>query len=531
MIDRVVILTKVSLQCPTLFEEVSMRSQNTRFPVVSTLLATAGAAALPLMAVAAAAALPVTADAATGSLASSPAASPAGTSAPPRPHIVYILSDDQGGKDAGFRGSDIRTPTLDRLAANGARFEQFYAQNMCTPTRAALLTGRYPFRYGLQTAVIPSAATYGLATDEWLLPQALKAAGYETAIVGKWHLGHGDPKYWPTRRGFDHQYGPLLGEIDYFTHAAHGRTDWFRNGRPVRETGYVTQLLGDEAVRRIVRHDPAKPLFLYLAFTAPHAPYQAPEAAIDAYRAVADPTRRTYAAMITSMDAQIGRVVAELERRGMRDNTLIVFQSDNGGPRSAKFTGEVDTSKSTIPADNGRYRDGKGTLYEGGSRVMALANWPGRIPPGTVVDSPVHVVDMYPTLAGLAGATSAGAKPLDGLDVWPAIAGASPSPRSEVVYAIEPFRAALRQGDWKLVWQVTLPSKVELYNLARDPEERLEVARDHPESVARLQARAASLSEQAVPPLILQSALGASKRVLFGSVALPEDDEAFDLEP
>jgi len=139
-----------------------------------------------------------------------------------KPNILYIMADDMGWKDVGFHGSDIKTPNLDRLAENGARLEQFYAQPRSTPSRAGLLTGRYPHRYGLQTIVIPSAGKYGLATDEWLLPQALKEAGYKTAIVGKWHLGHADRKYWPRQRGFDYQYGPLLGEIDYFTHAAHG---------------------------------------------------------------------------------------------------------------------------------------------------------------------------------------------------------------------------------------------------------------------------------------------------------------------
>jgi arylsulfatase A-like enzyme len=188
-------------------------------------------------------------------------------------------------------------------------------------------------------------------------------------------------------------------------------------------------------------------------------------------------------------------------------------------------------SKSTIPADNGRYRDGKGTLYEGGNRVVALANWPGHIKPGTVVDTPIHMVDMYPTLTKLAGASVAKAKPLDGLDVWPAIAEGKPSPRTEVVYDIEPFRAALREGDWKLVWQVTLPSKVELFNLTQDPEEKSDLAATYPKKVAELQERIATHAQQAVPPLLLQSAMGASKKVLFGSVALPEDDAALNLDP
>jgi arylsulfatase A-like enzyme len=402
---------------------------------------------------------------------------------------------------------------------------------MCTPSRAALMTGRYPHRYGLQTLVIPSAGTYGLPTDEWLLPQALKQAGYRTAIVGKWHLGHADRKYWPRQRGFDYQYGPLLGEIDYFTHSAHGTRDWFRDNEPVTEQGYVTQLLGEDAVRLIASHDPRTPLFLYLTFTAPHAPYQAPQEYLDRYAHVADPSRRAYAAMITAMDAEIGRVLQALEKRGMRQDTLVVFQSDNGGPRSAKFTGEVDMSKSTIPADNGPWRDGKGMLYEGGTRVVALANWPGRIKPGTVVDQPIHLVDMYPTLAGLAGAPLAKAKPLDGLNVWPAIAEGKPSPRTEVVYDVEPFRAALRQGDWKLVWQATLPSKVELFNLAQDPSEKTDLSARNPEKVAELRQRVEALAREAVSPLLVKEAFGTVKHVLFGSVALPEEEKELDSVP
>ena len=451
--------------------------------------------------------------------------------APARPNIVYILADDLGWKDVGFHGSDIRTPTIDTLAKEGARLEQFYAQPMCTPSRAALMTGRYPFRYGLQTLVIPSAGTYGLATDEWLLPQALKAAGYETAIVGKWHLGHADRRYWPRQRGFDHQYGPLLGEIDYFTHAAHGTRDWYRDNKPVQEEGYVTQLLGRDAVRLIERHDPKVPLFLYLAFTAPHAPYQAPKEYLDRYAHVADPARRAYAAMTTAMDDEIGKVLAALERKGMRENTIVFFGSDNGGPRSAKFTGEIDMSKSTIPADNGPYRDGKGSYYEGGTRVVALLNAPGRVKAGTVVDGPIHVVDMYPTLAGLAGASLAKCKPLDGMNVWPAIADGMPSPRHEVVYGIEAFRAALREGDWKLVWQATLPSKVELFDVAKDPSEKVDLASKNPERVEELKRRIEGLAKEAVPSLLLESAFGTAKHVLFGSVALPAEEKAFEDEP
>src|SRR5262245_10182249 len=338
----------------------------------------------------------------------------------PRPNIIYVLADDLGWKDVGFHGSDIKTPNIDRLAQTGARLEQFYVQPMCTPTRAALMTGRYPCRYGLQTLVIPTPSKYGLPTDEWLLPQALKDAGYRTAMVGKWHLGHADRKYWPRQRGFDYHYGSMVGEVDYFTHSSANVRDWYRDDRPVNEQGYVTQLWGKDAVAQINAHDTKTPLFLYLAFTAPHSPYQAPKEYIDRYRHIEDPTRRTYAAMITCMDDEIGKLVAALVKKNMRDNTLIVFMSYNGGNQTALFAGDADVSNLKLPADNGPYRGGKSMLYEGGTRVAALANWPGRIKSGEVKEM-MHVVDMFPTLAGLAGASLTRGKRLDGLDVWSTI--------------------------------------------------------------------------------------------------------------
>lgn len=450
---------------------------------------------------------------------------------PPRPHIIYILADDLGWKDVGFHGSDIKTPNLDRLAETGVRLERQYAHPWCTPSRAALLTGRYPFRYGFQTLVIPSAGTYGLATDEWLLPQSLKEVGYETAIVGKWHLGHADRKYWPRQRGFDYQYGPILGEIDYFTHSAHDTVDWYRNNELIEEEGYVTTLLGQDAVKLIDEHDPDTPLFLYLAFTAPHAPYQAPEEALEQYANISDPNRRAYAAMITVMDEQIGQVIEALERQGMRDNTLIVFQSDNGGPRSAQVTGEVDMSGGTIPADNGIYRDGKGSLYEGGTRVVALANWPGQIEAGSISDQPLHIIDWYPTLANLAGASPDPAKPLDGVNIWPALADGQVISRDAMGFDVEPFRAAVHEGDWKLVWKVALPSRVELFNLAQDPSEETNLAAQNLPIVARLKQRIEAMSQEATPSLFLTEVLGAAKSVLFTSVVTPEDAEAIENQP
>jgi len=448
------------------------------------------------------------------------------THAADKPNLVHIVADDLGWKDVGFNGcNDIKTPNLDRLAEGGAILTQFYAQHLCTPTRAALLTGRYPFRYGLQTVVIPSVATYGLDTSEYLLPQCLKEAGYKTAIIGKWHLGHGDKKFWPKQRGFDYQYGALIGELDYFTHEEHGVLDWYRNNKPVREKGYTTQLLGKDAVKWINAQVPGQPFYLYLAFNAPHTPYQAPKEYIDRYNSIADPTRRTYAGMVACLDDEIGRVVAALDQKGLRQNTLIVFQSDNGGTFDATFTGVMaDVSKIKIPCDNGPYRDGKGNLYEGGTRVCALANWPGRIKPSSRVDGLIHAVDLYPTFAALAGASTARCKPLDGLDVWSAIAEGRPSPRTEVIYNIEPYRAALRQGDWKLVWRTILPAKVELFNLAEDPSEKSNLAAANPDRVAALQRRANELAEGAAKPLFLLEQLRVVMKNMQGEPVLPGED-------
>lgn len=439
-----------------------------------------------------------------------------------RPHIVYILADDLGWKDVGFHGSDIKTPNIDQLAKTGTRLESFYAQPMCTPTRACLMTGRYPFRYGLQTAVILSAHTYGLDTEEWLLPQALKSAGYSTAIVGKWHLGHGDRKYWPRQRGFDYQFGPMIGEIDYFTHRQHGVLDWFRNNEPIEQVGYSTELIGSEAVQLIERHDAKTPLFLYLTFNAPHTPYQAPRAYEDRYSQIADPSRRTYCGMVSAMDDQIGRVLQTLEQKGIREQTLIVFQSDNGGTRNKMFAGEGDMSKVNLPCDNGPYRDGKGSLYEGGTRVCALANWPGKIKAGSTVNELIHVADMYPTLIHLAGAKSKPEKPLDGVNVWDTICQGSPSPRTELVYNVEPFRAGIRDKNWKLIWRTPLPQGVELYDIAQDPSETTNVAAEHPEEVARLQNRANELAATMVKPLLLETELQSLLKRLSMPPVLPQ---------
>lgn len=422
-----------------------------------------------------------------------------------KPNILYVVVDDMAWKDAGFHGSDIPTPNLDRLAKDGAQLEQFYTQPMCTPTRAALMTGRYPMRYGLQTGVIPGAGTYGLPTDEYLLPQALHDAGYRTALVGKWHLGHAKTEFWPRQRGFDYFYGALVGEIDHFKHASHGVPDWYRDNWPVEEEGFDNTLFANDAVRLIESYDDDAPFFLYLAFTAPHTPFQAPQEYLDRLNWIEDENRRAYAAMISVVDDGVGKVLAALEKRGLRENTLIVFHSDNGGVRSSMFAGDSAVAGS-LPADNGPYRDGKGTLYEGGTRVIAFANWPGRIKPG-VVDQMIHVTDMYPTIMQLVGSEPTKNKPFDGMDVWTTIAEGAPSPRNEIVYNVDPMAGAVRQGDWKLVWKAALPPQVELFDLAKDKSETTNLAGQNPQKVAELQARITELAGQMAPPMLIMEAI------------------------
>jgi arylsulfatase A-like enzyme len=369
------------------------------------------------------------------------------------------------------------------------------------------MTGRYPMRYGLQTLVIFPSHTYGLPTDERTLPQALKEAGYKTLMTGKWHLGHADRKFWPQNRGFDYFYGNVMGEVEYLTHDRGGVIDWQRNGQFLNEKGYYTKLIGDEAVKLIDQQDGKQPFFLYFASLAPHAPYQAPQEYLDRYKSVVDKQRRTYSGMITALDDQIGRIVAALDKKGLRDNTIILFASDNGGATSGLFAqgaksneersheeGGIDQS-AKAPASNAPFRGGKGGIHEGGVRVPAFVNWPGKLKP-RVVETPLHMVDVMPTLLGLAGGKGSPDHPFDGKDMWKTLAEGAPSLNEDVLIDVEAFRGAIRKGDWKLVKIALLPGKTELFNLARDPGEATNVAEQNPEVARDLEARLLAYARQ-----------------------------------
>jgi arylsulfatase A-like enzyme len=462
----------------------------------------------------------------------SPQAAPAQTDTQPivgsKPNIVVILADDLGNADLGYRGSDIQTPNIDALAQEGVRLENFHGEPVCTPARAALMTGRYPMRHGLQTLVIFPNHSYGLPTDERTLPQALKDAGYATYMVGKWHLGHADQKFWPQNRGFDHFYGNTVGEVDYFTHKRSGVLDWQRNGEFIDEEGYYLDLIGDEAVKLIEHQDKDKPFLLYFASLAPHAPYQAPKAMEDRYaETIADPTRRTYAAMITSLDEQVGRVVAALDKQGLRENTLIVFSSDNGGPRSAVVASGAHSpeeraasgvKQESLPASNGELRGGKGSLHEGGVRVPTIVNWPAKLQP-RVVDEPLHMVDIMPTAMVLAGAPANPTdRPLDGVDLWATLATGQGSTHDDILVNVEAFRGAVIKGQWKLVKIALLPGKTELFDLSTDPGEKHNVAEQNPEVVRELESRLIAYARQQKPSEWMKAQpdyLGAQGQTLF----------------
>ena len=446
-----------------------------------------------------------------------------------KPNIVVILADDLGNADLGYRGSDIKTPNIDALAREGVRLESFYGMPVCTPARAELMTGRYAARYGLQTVVIFPSHTYGLPTDERTLPQALREAGYQTAMVGKWHLGHADKKFWPQNRGFDHFYGNLVGEVDYFTKERGGLIDWQRDGKFLKEGGYYTTLIGNEAVNIIEHHDTSKPLFLYVASLAPHAPYQAPKEAADAYKnTIGDQRRRTYAAMITELDTQVGRIVAALKQKNMLDNTLIIFSSDNGGATNALFaTGARSPEERAAsggielgakpPASNGDLRGGKGSLHEGGVRVPTIFNWPAKLKP-RVVNEPLDMVDVMPTLLALAGAKGSPNHPFDGKDIWSTVAENQPSPHDDILINVEAFRGAIRKGKWKLVKIALLPGRIELFDLSKDPGEQNNVADQFPEIVSDLEARLVASAKEMKPSEWIKAQpafLGAQSKTIF----------------
>ena len=412
-----------------------------------------------------------------------------------KPNIIIILADDLGWADVGYHGARISTPSIDRLAREGVRLENFHACPLCSPTRAGLMTGRWPIRYGMGESVITPWRKYGLPKSERTLADLLAKAGYERrGAIGKWHLGHYKEKLLPLNRGFTHFYGHYNGAFDYFTHKREGQLDWHRNFETCRDEGYSTDLIGREAVRFIEESPVDKPFFLYVPFNAPHLPLQAKEQDIAKYNDIDNEKKRIYAAMVDSMDQAIGKILDALDVRGIAENSFILFFSDNGG---------------TSYGDNRPWRGGKGSVYEGGVRVPAALRWPAGVAGGRSVDAMMGYIDVYPTIKRVAGITDPDPNPLDGRDMLDVIRRKAEAPKRDWFSYIaqgSPDKTAVCDGTWKLivlggnVLDMTLerairvddskakPS-VELFHLERDPGERTNLATEHPDIVAGLLER------------------------------------------
>ena len=358
------------------------------------------------------------------------------------PNILVIVADDMGYADVGFQGcKDIPTPNIDRLARSGVRFSSGYVSGpYCSPTRAGLLTGRYQTRFGHEFNPGGGAkgGDVGLPLSQTTIANRLKAAGYVTGLVGKWHLGKA-AKFHPQKRGFDEFYGFLAGAHAYFP----GKGAPILRGTSVAmEREYLTDAFAREALAFVDRHK-KEPFFLYLAFNAVHTPMQATDARLKKFEAIADPTRRTYAAMTWAMDEAIGQVLDKLRDAGLEDDTLVFFFSDNGGPTMPGTT--INGSRNTP------LRGSKRTTLEGGIRVPFLISWPGKIPAGKTFDDPVIQLDVLPTALAAAGIERKGDDALDGVDLIPFVTGKKTGPPHETLYWRLGDQFAIRQADFVLV--------------------------------------------------------------------------------
>jgi arylsulfatase A-like enzyme len=411
---------------------------------------------------------------------------PAAAAEPTRPpNFLIVIADDLGWHDIGYHGSEIRTPHLDRLAKAGVRLERHYVYPTCSPTRAGLLTGRNPSRFGIHDAIDPQSRE-SLPHDTLTLARLLQSRGYATALCGKWHLTL-QPENGPRRFGFDQTYGYLHGQIDPYTHRYKtGERTWHRNDAWVDEKGHATDLIAEEAVR-FVAQPRQKPFFLYVAFSVPHHPLAEEEQWLAPYKeAIPDPSRRLYAASVTHMDAAVGRIVAALEKSGQLQETMILFTSDNGGQRDfhskTQYEGKYDHP---VLGDNRPLHGWKTELYEGGIRVPAFVSWPGRLKPA-VVRQTVSYLDWFSTMARAAGASFEADWKLEGRDIGPLLADADAKLAGPTLYWNIGYATAVLQGDWKLIVSQRPSATVELYNLAEDPAETKNLASTNAAKVQEL---------------------------------------------
>lgn len=427
-----------------------------------------------------------------------------------RPNVVVIVADDLGWADVGYHGGNIDTPSLDRLAEQGVQLNRFYTTPICSPTRAALMTGRDPMRLGVAYGVIMPWDNIGVNPAEHFMPESFGAAGYQTAMVGKWHLGHAQMTYHPNERGFEHFYGHLHTEVGFYPPFANvGGKDFQVNGVTADDEGYETYLLADEVSRYIRERDTQKPFFIYMPFIAPHTPLDAPAELQEKYKDIdtdlpparsnqTDSTRRIskmlmresarpmYAAVVDGMDQAIGQVLNTLDEEGLSDNTIVLFFSDNGG-----------AAYSYGGADNAPLRGGKGETFEGGIRVVSLMRWPEKLQGGQIFDQVMTVMDVFPTLADAAGVDPLNTFEFDGSSLWPSISeGAMHTREDMIMFASEipiygSFKLTAFDNTWKLVQEMEqdqLSTTVTnyLFKIADDPNEYNNLAAEYPDIVVSM---------------------------------------------
>jgi arylsulfatase A-like enzyme len=419
------------------------------------------------------------------SQAEAPAAAAAAVPDPARkPNIVLIVADDLGYGELTVQGfeKDIPTPNIDAIAKRGVRFTQGYVSApLCSPTRAGLATGRYQQRFGHEFNPGPqdnARSTFGLPRSETMLAERLKTLGYATGMVGKWHLGF-THEFMPIQRGFDSFFGFLGGAHAYLP--GQKGASIYRGNTPIVEKDYLTDAFAREAVAFIDQHR-EEPFFLYLPFNAVHAPLQAPEKYLKRFPNIADPKRRTFAAMTAAMDDAVGRVLGKLDELKLTGQTLVVFISDNGGPTPTTSSG------------NGPLRGFKGQIWEGGIRLPFMMQWPGRLPAARIYDQPVISLDVYPTIIAATGAAISPEWKLDGVDLMPFLTGTAGGRPHETLYWRMGQKHAIRDGDWKVTVEPGTPPG--LFNLANDLGEKTDLSLNNPEKMKELVAKYDAWSAQ-----------------------------------
>ncbi|WP_423140769.1 sulfatase-like hydrolase/transferase [Parablastomonas sp. CN1-191] len=437
-----------------------------------------------------------------------PQAALARADAAARPNVIVIVTDDQGYRDVGFNGSpDIPTPNIDRIAREGVRFTRGYvAFPVCAPSRAGLLTGRYPARFGFDRNPNgdPTDPKGGVPRSELMLSEALKAAGYGTKAIGKWHMGT-HPTLRPRVRGFDEFYGFIEGGHGYMPGQAKMEDisqskviyDWYYtklidNGVKVDFKKYLTEEFSDRAVEYVDRMATAdKPFFLYLAYNAPHAPLQVTDKYLNRFPNVTNPKRRAYMAMISAVDDGVGQVLQELDKRGIAKDTVVFFLSDNGGVTNH------DTGEQPV-ADNAPLRGGKSQLFEGGVRVPFAVRWPGRIAGGRDYTRPVSSLDIFGTLAGEMGLHTLPRQPLDGVNLVPYLAGTTRGDPHPALFwrKYDQHQGAMVVGDLKYL---ATPQGTAAYNLRSDVAETTDVSKQNAATMVKLDELYGAWAKQMAP--------------------------------